>query len=232
METPESYEKEEAYITTRNLIQSKYLNFRTSTADEVQQLKKLSAYPRSLVAHEIEKCVNDRIPIANLLDTLLTKMKLLQSPPTPKEVDEFYEQYQSNSSKRCLKLLDSGLTYAEMVPVIYSVLETMRDDEVLRTDRPLPTAHDTEWQVKYIKGMNESDAYYSTLIDLYKNDNGIVLTDHISLSTIQQEWLNYINCESDTCPKKVLRDKPQGVTSIVTDESVLNALVEDDIPEF
>ena len=133
---------------------------------------------------------------------------------------EILQRSQSDSSKRCLELLNSGLTYEEMKPIIFNVLETMRDDGVLRTDRPKPTDPKAQWQVKPIQNMNESDADYMERIDEYKNDHGIKLIDRIPLTELQEEWLRYINCEIDIRPLAVLHEKSIGLTNISSEVEI------------
>jgi hypothetical protein len=126
---------------------------------------------------------------------------------------EILQSPQSDSSKRCLELLGSGLTYEEMKPLIFRVLETMRDDDVLRTDRPMPTDPKAQWQVPLVKGMNESDADYIERIDEYKNEHEVKLVDRIPLTDLQEEWLRYVNCESDIKPLPI-ETKKQGIALV------------------
>jgi hypothetical protein len=202
-------------IAIRNAIQMEYKRFKGSSELEVKQLKELSAYPLKLVGLEITKCVKNNVQEHDVLTTLLKKLKSLSyHAPTKNERDEFYEKYQSDSSKRCLELLGSGLTYEEMKPLIFSVLETMRDEGVMRKDRPKPTDPKAQWQVQPIQSMNESDADYMERIDEYKNDHDIKLADRIPLTELQEEWLRYINCETDVRPLTVLHEKSIGLTNI------------------
>ena len=202
-------------IAIRNAIQMEYKRFKGSSELEIKQLKELLGYPLKLVGLEIVKCVKNNVQEHDVLTTLLKKLKSLSyHAPTKSERDEFYEKYQSDSSKRCLELLDSGLTYEEMKPLIFSVLETMRDEGVMRIDRPMPTDPKAQWQVQPIQSMNESDADYIERIDKYKNDHQIKLVDRIPLTEFQEEWLRYINCETDVRPLTVLHEKSIGLTNI------------------
>ena len=209
------------YIAIRNAIQMEYKRFRGASELEVKQLKELSAYPLKLVGLEITKCVKNNVQEHDVLTTLLKKLKTFSyHAPTKSERDEFYEKYQSDSSKRCLELLNSGLTYEEMKPIIFRVLEIMRDDGVVRKDRPKPTDPKAQWQVKPIQNMNESDADYMERIDEYKNDHGIKLIDRIPLTELQEEWLRYINCEIDIRPLAVLHEKSIGLTNISSEVEI------------
>ncbi len=218
----------ELYIQVRNLIQMKYQFFRGSTVHEVTQLKELSIYPLKLIGHELEKCVVNHIPENTILSELLKKMKsLIKSTPKQTEINEFYDKHQGNSNHRCLVLLDSGLSSDEMRPIIYNVLDIMRDDNILRNDRPVPTDPKFQWQVPLIKGMNDSDTDYMTDIDTYKNDNGIKLIDRIPMDKKQQEWFDYIQYVSDTHPESIKREET-GLT-LITNNKVIDPL---DLIEF
>jgi len=209
------------YIEIRNLVQVKYPKFRGSSITDVKQLKELSVYDPKITGKELEKCANTHVPEELILPELLKKIKALSYyTPTKSERDEFYEKYQSASSKRCLELLNSGLTYEEMKPIIFRVLEIMRDDGVVRKDRPKPTDPKAQWQVKPIQSMNESDADYMERIDEYKNDHGIKLIDRIPLTELQEEWLRYINCETDVRPLAVLHEKSIGLTNISSEVEI------------
>jgi hypothetical protein len=107
-----------------------------------------------------------------------------------------------------------------MKPIIFRVLEIMRDDGVVRKDRPKPTDPKAQWQVKPIQSMNESDADYMERIDEYKNDHGIKLIDRIPLTELQEEWLRYINCETDVRPLAVLHEKSIGLTNISSEVEI------------
>jgi basic membrane lipoprotein Med (substrate-binding protein (PBP1-ABC) superfamily) len=205
----------ESYIKIRNAIQVIYPRFRGSTELEVNQLKELSKYDLKIVGLQIHKCYKGNVKEENILTEIIKRIKALTyKPPTELERGEFYQKSQNNASKRCLSILESGLSYEEIKAVIYCVLETMRDDEILRTDRPLPTDPKFEWQKKPIQNMNDSDAEYLERIDLYKNEINIPLTDRIPLSEIQMNWLRYINCEIDQIPKQLHAEKRVGVTNV------------------
>ncbi len=208
-------------IAIRNAIQAVYTRFRGSSPNEVEILKELSLYPLKIIGVQINKCANERIPEEKIVSELLRRIKAISyHAPTEHERNEFYDKYQSDSSKRCLELLGSGLSHDEMKPIIFSVLETMREDGVLRNDRPLPTDPNAQWQVHLVQGMNESDRDYIERIDLYKNENNVKLADHIPLTDLQTEWLRYINCESDERPMQILGEKKIGLTLISSETNI------------
>lgn len=196
-------ENETSFLAIRNAIQMKYPKFGGSADTEVKSLMELTKFPAKVIGSQLEKCSNHGVKEQNILSELLKRLKdLSYKPPTEEDYSDFYQKYQSDSSKRCLELLDSGLSYDEMKPIIFAVLDVMRDDGTLRNNRPMPTDMKFQWQEKSIQSMNDSDTHYMELIDYFKNDNKIMLLDRIPLSPYQKQWLDYINCETDVVPPK------------------------------